>query len=42
MAFIAYLGVTFGDANALVYGQDYMANRCGVGAYADRPRCTTS
>ena len=35
MAFIAYLGVTFGDANALVYGQDYMANRCGVGAYAD-------
>ena len=38
MAFIAYLGVTFGDANALVYGQDYMANRCGVGAYADRPK----
>ena len=40
MAFIAYLGVTFGEANAPVYGMT-MANRCGVGAYADRPRCTT-
>lgn len=37
MSYITYLSVTVGDPLSIQYGSDYLGNRCGVGAMADRP-----
>ena len=36
--YIMYLATTVGDPYAVLYGKDYLGNRCGVGAFADRKK----
>ena len=37
LGWITYLSLTVGDPAALLYGKDYLGNRCGVGAMSDKP-----
>jgi hypothetical protein len=36
MAYLTYVAATVGDPYAVVYGADYLGNRCGRGAFANR------
>eukprot|EP00966_Prymnesium_polylepis_P185525 4300405-Prymnesium_polylepis.2 len=38
MYYITYLATTLGDPDALLYGADYLGNRCGRGDYSNRPK----
>jgi len=38
IGFCAYIGVVAGDATSLVYGTDYLGNRCGMGDYSGMPK----
>ena len=38
MFYITYLSVTIGDPNAVFYGNDYLGQRCGVGAMKSKPK----
>merc|ERR1719440_1410435 len=37
LGYFTYLAITVGDPMSLLYGKDYLGNRCGVGDYADKP-----
>ena len=37
IGYITYLSMTVGDPYAVLYGQDYLGNRCGVGTMSDKP-----
>ena len=36
MIYITYLAATVGDPDSILYGADYLGNRCGRGAFSDR------
>ena len=38
MIYLFYLGLTVGDPYSVVYGKDYLGNRCGRGNFTDRPK----
>jgi len=38
MFYLTYLACTVGDPYAILYGADYMGNRCGRGSYSNRPK----
>jgi len=38
MAYISYLGWVYGEPYQILYGKDYLGNRCGVGAFANRSK----
>ena len=38
MAYISYLGWVYGEPYQILYGKDYLGNRCGVGAFAHRSK----
>ena len=38
MMYLFYLGCTVGDPYVVVYGKDYLGNRCGRGNFTDRPK----
>lgn len=36
--YVMYLSMTVGDPYSVIYGKDYLGNRCGRGAFANRPK----
>lgn len=38
MVYIGYLAVTVGEPYSVLYGKDYLGNRCGRGNFTDRPK----
>jgi choline transporter-like protein 2/4/5 len=38
MLYCFYLGATVGDPYSVLYGKDYLGNRCGMGNFTDRPK----
>ena len=38
MTYLFYLGLTVGDPYLVVYGKDYLGNRCGRGNFTSRPK----
>ena len=38
MAMITYLAWTYGEPLVILYGKDYLGNRCGTGDFTDRSK----
>jgi len=36
IGYLSYLSITVGDPYEILYGADYLGNRCGVGSYKDK------
>ena len=42
VAFLGYLSITVGDPYEILYGADYLGNRCGRGDFSDKKKVTSS
>ena len=38
MAYVTYLACTYGDPYVILYGKDYLGNRCGRGEFSNRSK----